>query len=149
MAGSLYENMVGLHEASLEEAWHAAEFAGVADDIHALPMGMHTVLNEGASTFSSGQVQRLLIARALVGRPRILILDEATSALDNVTQAKVTDTINRLGITRIVIAHRLSTIMQADVIHLIEDGRVSESGRAQDLIAAGGRFASFVHRQAL
>jgi ABC-type bacteriocin/lantibiotic exporter with double-glycine peptidase domain len=149
LAGSIFENIMGLHQGTLQDAWHAAEIASIADDIRAMPMGMHTVLNEGTAAMSGGQVQRLLIARALAGRPRMVVLDEATSALDNVTQAIVSRNIDRLGITRVVVAHRLSTVMQADMIHFLEHGRVAESGNAQALIAAGGRFASFIQRQSL
>jgi ABC-type bacteriocin/lantibiotic exporter with double-glycine peptidase domain len=149
LAGSIFENIMGLHQGTLQDAWHAAEIAAIADDIRAMPMGMHTVLNEGTAAMSGGQVQRLLIARALAGRPRMVVLDEATSALDNVTQSIVSRNIDRLGITRVVVAHRLSTVMQADMIHFLEHGRVAESGNAQALIAAGGRFASFIQRQSL
>ena len=97
-----------------EQAWDAAEKAGIADDIRAMPMGMETVIVEGTSTISGGQRQRLLIARALAQQPRILNFDEATSALDNITQAIVTASLARLHVTRIVIAHRLSTIQSAD-----------------------------------
>ena len=149
LAGSIHENIMGLHAGSLADAWHAAEIASIADDIRAMPMGMHTVLNEGTSALSGGQVQRLLIARALAGKPRMVVLDEATSALDNVTQSIVSRNIDRLGITRVIVAHRLSTVMQSDMIHFLEQGRVAESGTAASLIAAGGRFASFIQRQSL
>jgi NHLM bacteriocin system ABC transporter ATP-binding protein len=149
LAGSIYENIVGLHRGTLDDAWAAAEKAAVAGEIRSLPMGMHTVVNEGTSTFSGGQVQRLLIARALAGKPRLMVLDEATSALDNLTQAEVTRNLDRLGITRIIVAHRLSTLMHADMIHFLDRGRIVESGSASQLIAADGRFAEFIRRQAL
>ena len=149
IAGSIFENILGMHTGALEDAWAAADLAGIGDDIRAMPMGMHTVLAEGVSTFSGGQVQRMLMARALVGKPRILLLDEATSALDNITQAAVTERIERLGVTRIVIAHRLSTIRNADAIHFMEGGRLIESGSFDELMAARGRFADFVLRQTL
>jgi ABC-type bacteriocin/lantibiotic exporter with double-glycine peptidase domain len=143
IAGSIFENILGMHTGNLDEAWEAADLAGIADDIRAMPMGMHTVLSEGTSTFSGGQVQRMLMARALIGKPRLLILDEATSALDNITQATVTESIERLGVTRIVIAHRLSTIRNADIITFMEAGTVVESGTFEQLMAAKGRFADF------
>lgn len=149
LAGSIYDNILGLHPGTLEDAWEAAELAGIADDIRALPMGMHTVLNEGMPTFSGGQIQRLLIARGLAGKPRILMLDEATSALDNRTQADISYNIERLGVTRIVVAHRLSTVRNADVIHYFEAGRLVESGTFDSLIQSDGRFASFTRRQVL
>ncbi|MGF3027613.1 ATP-binding cassette domain-containing protein [Methylobacterium aquaticum] len=128
-----------------DEAWRAAEEAGIADDIRAMPMGMQTVYSEGG--LSGGQVQRILLARALIHRPRILILDEATSALDNRTQAQVTATLATLSATRIVIAHRLSTVMSADRILVIEDGAVVESGSYRELLEAGGAFAAIAARQ--
>ena len=149
IAGSIFDNILGMHSGTLDDAWGAAELAGIADDIRAMPMGMHTVLSEGTSTFSGGQVQRMLMARALVGKPRMLILDEATSALDNITQATVTQSIERLGVTRIVIAHRLSTIRNADMIHFMEGGQLIESGNFEQLMAARGRFADFALRQTL
>ena len=149
MAGSIYENILGLHPGTLKEAWEAAELAGIADDIRALPMGMHTILNEGVPTFSGGQIQRLLIARGLAGRPRILMLDEATSALDNRAQGTISGNIERLGITRIVVAHRLSTVRNANVIHFFEAGQIVESGTFDALMEADGRFASFTRRQFL
>ena len=149
IAGSIFDNILGMHTGTLDDAWAAAELAGIADDIRAMPMGMHTVLSEGTSTFSGGQVQRMLMARALIGKPRMLILDEATSALDNITQAQVTESIERLGVTRIVIAHRLSTIRNADAIHFMEAGKLAESGSYEQLMAANGRFANFATRQTL
>ena len=149
LGGSLMENIRGMHNCSLDEAWHAAELAGIANDIRAMPMGMHTAVIEGSAGFSGGQVQRLLLARALAGQPRMLLLDEATSALDNVTQAEVVENISRLGITRVVVAHRLSTIRHADAIHFLHEGAIAESGTFDDLMRAGGRFAEFARRQTL
>ena len=99
---------------TLEDAWEAAERAGLAEDIRNMPMGMHTYVSEGGGTLSGGQRQRLMIARAIVNKPKILFLDEATSALDNRAQAIVTESMDRMDATRIVIAHRLSTIINAD-----------------------------------
>jgi NHLM bacteriocin system ABC transporter ATP-binding protein len=149
MSGSIYENITAGLPYSLDEAWEAARMAGLAADIEAMPMGMHSVLMEGASTLSGGQLQRLMIARALIGRPEVLILDEATSALDNVSQAVVTDSLNRLHATRIVIAHRLSTIRDADRIFVMDHGRLVESGGFDELMAAGGTFAALARRQLL
>ena len=112
-------------------------------------MGMHSVLMEGASTLSGGQLQRLMIARALIGKPQVLIFDEATSALDNVSQAVVTESLNRLHATRIVIAHRLSTIRDADRIFVMERGRLVESGGFEALMAGNGTFAALARRQLL
>jgi NHLM bacteriocin system ABC transporter ATP-binding protein len=149
MSGSIFENITAGLPYSLEDAWEAARLAGIADDIEAMPMGMHSVLMEGASTLSGGQVQRLMIARALIGKPQVLMLDEATSALDNVSQAVVTESLNRLHATRIVIAHRLSTIREADRIFVMERGRLVESGTFDSLMAGNGTFAALARRQLL
>jgi NHLM bacteriocin system ABC transporter ATP-binding protein len=149
MSGSIYENITAGLPYSLEEAWDAARMAGLAADIEAMPMGMHSVLMEGASTLSGGQLQRLMIARALIGKPQVLIFDEATSALDNVSQAVVTESLNRLHATRIVIAHRLSTIRDADKIFVMERGRLAESGGFDALMAENGPFAALARRQLL
>ncbi|HEU5138568.1 MAG TPA: NHLP bacteriocin export ABC transporter permease/ATPase subunit [Bacillales bacterium] len=147
MAGSIFDNIIGSANLTLEDAWEAAEMAGFADDIKEMPMGMHTVLSEGASTLSGGQRQRLMIARALVRKPRILLFDEATSALDNRTQAIVSESLERLKVTRIVIAHRLSTIIHADRIYVIEKGKVVEGGTYEELMAYNGVLAALAKRQ--
>lgn len=148
-AGSLLENILGAKKGNIKDAWQAAELSGIASDIRALPMGMHTVVTEGAAAFSGGQVQRILLARALVGRPKLLMLDEATSALDNVSQAAIAENVNSLGATRIVVAHRLSSIRNADIIMFIADGRVQETGTYDELIERGGQFAEFAARQSI
>ena len=112
-----------------------------------MPMGMHTMINDGATTISGGQRQRMMIARAIVSKPAILLLDEATSALDNRTQAIVTGSIATLNATRIVVAHRLSTIAGADRIFFIERGRIVESGTYQELMTLNGRFKTLAERQ--
>jgi NHLM bacteriocin system ABC transporter ATP-binding protein len=146
-AGSIFDNIAGGAHIALTQAWEAVRAAGLAEDVEAMPMGLHTVISEGGTNLSGGQRQRLLLARALVHRPRIVLLDEATSALDNLTQKIVSDRLERLAVTRIVIAHRLSTIRRADRIYVIEGGRVVERGTFDELAAAGGRFASLVARQ--
>ena len=110
-------------------------------------MGLQTPVGEGAATFSGGQKQRLLIARALVRKPRIVLFDEATSALDNVTQAEVSAALERMKATRIIIAHRLSTIRHADRIHVLQNGRIVESGSFDELLARGGAFTALANRQ--
>ena len=121
--------------------------AGLEDDIRAMPMGMHTLLSDGAATLSGGQRQRLMIARAIVRKPRILLLDEATSALDNRTQAIVADSLSHLSATRIIIAHRLSTIVHADRICVLEQGRIVQNGTYQALMAEEGPFRALARRQ--
>jgi ATP-binding cassette subfamily C protein len=147
MVGSLFSNIVGEGDLGIDAAWEAARMAGLEEDIRAMPMGMHTVVSEGAGTFSGGQRQRLLIARALVHRPRILLFDEATSALDNRTQEIVSQSLERLKATRIVVAHRLSTILRADRIYVLRAGRVVEVGSYEELVRQGGLFARLVERQ--
>lgn len=147
MVGDIYSNIVGSANLGMEAAWEAARMAGLAEDIDAMPMGMHTVVSEGAGTFSGGQMQRLLIARAIVHRPRLLLFDEATSALDNRTQQIVARSIERLKATRFIVAHRLSTIRNADRIYVLDRGRVVEEGSYEELLAAGGLFPSLAKRQ--
>ncbi|HEY0510326.1 MAG TPA: NHLP bacteriocin export ABC transporter permease/ATPase subunit [Thermoanaerobaculia bacterium] len=147
MVGDIFSNIVGSANLGIDDAWEAARMAGLEEDIKAMPMGMHTVIGEGAETFSGGQRQRLLIARAVVHRPRVILFDEATSALDNRTQEVVSRSLERLKATRIVIAHRLSTILNADRIYVLQGGRVVESGTYEALIRQGGLFAELAARQ--
>lgn len=148
--GDIYSNIViTAPQLGLTDAWEAAEIASIADDIRAMPMGMNTMICEGQGGISGGQKQRLMIARAVAPKPRILMFDEATSALDNVTQKKVSEAIDGLKCTRIVIAHRLSTIQHADRILFLEGGRIAEEGTYEELIARNGRFAKLVERQRL
>jgi NHLM bacteriocin system ABC transporter ATP-binding protein len=147
MSGDIMTNIVGSSLATREDAWEAARMAGFDEDIKAMPMGMSTMLSEGAGTLSGGQRQRLMIARAIVHRPRILLFDEATSALDNRTQAIVSASLEQLQATRIVVAHRLSTIIRADRIYVIEKGHVVESGTYEHLMQQDGVFAALARRQ--
>ena len=149
MPGSIAENILGATSGRLEDAWEAARRAGLAEDIEQMPMGMDTILTDGASGLSGGQTQRLLIARALASKPHILMLDEATSALDNRTQAVVTESLERMKLTRIVVAHRLSTIAKADLICVLAGGRIAQSGNYKDLITRPGMFADLVRRQVM
>lgn len=147
MEGDIFTNIVGASPMMLDDAWEAAAMAGLADDIKAMPMGMHTVLSAGGGTLSGGQRQRLLIARAIINRPRMLFFDEATSALDSHTQAAVSDSLDNLQATRIVIAHRLSTIMNADCIYVLDQGQIVQSGSYQQLMEEDGLFADLARRQ--
>ena len=131
------------------DAWAAAEMSGIAEDIRRMPMGMHTIISEGSGGISGGQRQRLMIARAIAPKPRILMFDEATSALDNITQKIVSKSLEKLKCTRIVIAHRLSTIKECDRIIYLEKGKIVEDGTYDELIALNGKFAELVERQRL
>ncbi len=148
--GDIYSNIViSAPQLTLEEAWEAAELAGIAEDIRAMPMGMQTALSEGQGGISGGQKQRLMIARAVAPKPKILMFDEATSALDNRTQKQISDALDGLKCTRIVIAHRLSTIRNCDRILVLDKGRIIEDGTYDRLIAKNGFFAELVERQRL
>jgi len=146
-AGSIYENIQGAGNVSLAECERAADQAGLSEDLELFPMGMHTPLTEGAGTISGGQKQRILIARALAASPGILFMDEATSALDNATQARVTDALDGLNVTRLTIAHRLSTVRSADRICVLRDGCFTEQGSYDELMALDGFFADLAKRQ--
>ena len=148
--GDIFSNIIiSAPQLSMDEAWEAAEMAGIAEDIRRMPMGMHTIISEGSGGVSGGQRQRLMIARAIAPKPKILMFDEATSALDNLTQKIVSDSLDKLKCTRIVIAHRLSTIRQCDRIIYLEKGQIVEDGTYDDLIAKNGKFAELVERQRL
>ena len=148
--GDIYSNIViSAPQLTLDEAWEAAEIAGIADDIRAMPMGMQTIISEGQGGISGGQKQRLMIARAIAPKPKILMFDEATSALDNRTQKQVSEALDKLKCTRIVIAHRLSTIRNCDRILVLDKGHIVEDGTYDELIAQNGFFADLVARQRL
>ncbi len=147
-SGDIYSNIIITNpRLTVDEAWEAAEMAGMADDIRRMPMGMHTILSEGQGGISGGQRQRLLIARAIAPKPKVLMFDEATSALDNITQKTVSDSLDKLKCTRIVIAHRLSTIKNCDRIIVLDKGHIIEDGTYEELIAQNGFFAELVERQ--
>jgi ABC-type bacteriocin/lantibiotic exporter with double-glycine peptidase domain len=147
MAGSIFQNIVGISSLTLDDAWEAAQQAGFENDIKEMPMQMNTVLSPGAETLSGGQRQRLLVARAIVNKPRILFFDEATSALDNQTQAIVNRSLEKLQATRVVIAHRLSTIMNADRIYVLEKGHLVQHGTYEELMKQEGPFAELARHQ--
>ncbi|MFB7243561.1 NHLP bacteriocin export ABC transporter permease/ATPase subunit [Streptomyces populi] len=145
--GSILDCICGTEPYTPEEAMEAAEMAGLAEDIRRMPMGLHTLV-AGSGAISGGQRQRLMIAQALIRRPRILFLDEATSALDNATQRTVIESTKALNATRVVIAHRLSTVLDADRVIVMENGRIAQQGPPAELLAdTGGRLHELVRRQ--
>ncbi|MDP2710497.1 MAG: peptidase domain-containing ABC transporter [Solirubrobacteraceae bacterium] len=139
---SIREN-IAFHapDAPLERVVQAAERAHVRAEIEALPMGFDTKVAEGGRSLSGGQRQRLILARALIREPRLLVLDEATSHLDALSEAAVDDLLSRLSCTRVVIAHRLSTVRNADTIVVLDEGRVVEQGSHEQLLAGGDLYA--------
>jgi NHLM bacteriocin system ABC transporter ATP-binding protein len=148
MSGDIFTNIVGSSpDLTVDDAWDAARMAGLENDLKDMPMGMHTVVSERGGNFSGGQRQRLLIARALVNKPRLLYFDEATSALDNRTQDIVSRSLEGIQATRVIIAHRLSTIINADRIYVLEGGRLVQSGSYAELMKQPGPFAELAKRQ--
>jgi ABC-type bacteriocin/lantibiotic exporter with double-glycine peptidase domain len=148
--GDIFSNItISAPQLTLDEAWEAAEIAGIADDIRDMPMGMSTFISEGQGGISGGQRQRLMIARAVAPKPKILMFDEATSALDNKTQKHVSEALDNLKCTRIVIAHRLSTIKHCDRILVLDGGNIAEQGTYEQLMEKKGLFAELVERQRL
>ncbi|MFJ2828105.1 NHLP bacteriocin export ABC transporter permease/ATPase subunit [Streptomyces sp. NPDC087263] len=145
--GSILDCICGTEPYTPEEAMAAAEMAGLAEDIKRMPMGLHTLVS-GSGAVSGGQRQRLMIAQALIRRPRILFFDEATSALDNETQRTVIESTRALNASRVVIAHRLSTVMDADRVIVMEAGKVAQQGPPAQLLAdTSGRLHELVRRQ--
>ena len=148
--GDIYSNIViAAPQLTVDEAWEAAKIASIDEDIRRMPMGMNTLISEGQGGISGGQRQRLMIARAVAPKPKILMFDEATSALDNLTQKKVSQAVDSLRCTRIVIAHRLSTIRHCDRIVVLDKGKIVQDGKYEDLIEQEGLFAELVARQRL
>ena len=148
--GDIYSNIaIAAPNLTLDEAWEVAEIAGIAQDIKDMPMGMQTFISEGQGGISGGQKQRLMIARALAPKPKVLFFDEATSALDNLTQKKISDALDKLNCTRIIIAHRLSTIKNCDKILVLDQGKIIEEGTYEQLIKNKGFFYELVEKQRL
>lgn len=139
--GSLYENITGLKTAlTMEDAWWAAEFTQIANEIREMPMGMHTFITEGGSNISVGQKQRIMLARAIVNKPQILLLDEATNALDSKTESIIFNNLSKIKITRVVASHRLNSLRYADMIYVLDHGKVVQQGRYEELLAQPGLF---------
>jgi NHLM bacteriocin system ABC transporter ATP-binding protein len=148
LGGDIQANIIGGTSHTIDDAWAAATMAGIATDIAAMPMGMRTVLSGAGTTLSGGQRQRLMIARALIARPRLVFFDEATSALDNPAQQVVAASTQALRATRLVIAHRLSTVTGADRILVLAGGRIVQQGSYPELLAdPAGPFARMAATQ--
>lgn len=148
IAGSIYENItITSPHATMKDVQAVIEAVGLKEDIDRMPMGIHTVLSENSGTISGGQQQRILIARAIISHPSILIFDEATSALDNLTQAAVCKSLDNMNVTRIVVAHRLSTIRNCDRIVVLENGNIAEEGNYDSLMQQRGLFYRLASRQ--
>jgi ATP-binding cassette subfamily C protein len=147
LSGTLFDNIAAGNLVGRDEVWEAVRDAGLADDVQAMPLGLHTFIAEVGANLSGGQRQRLLIARALLRHPRVLLFDEATSALDNLTQALVADALRRRRVTRVVVAHRLSTIREADRIYVLSEGRIVQAGTFTELVAQPGLFARMMAHQ--
>jgi NHLM bacteriocin system ABC transporter ATP-binding protein len=149
LQGSIFENIAGGRYITHDQAWDAARRVGLVEDVKRLPMQLETYLGSDGGGLSTGQRQRIAIARAIVTSPRILLFDEATSALDNETQAVVMKTLEQIDATRVVIAHRLSTIQNADRIVVLEGGRIVQDGAYAELVATPGPFADLARRQSI
>lgn len=148
IAGNIQENItITAPQATHQDVMDVIEAVGLKEDIAQMPMGVHTMLSETAGTISGGQQQRILIARAIIGKPSILIFDEATSALDNHTQAEVCRSLEKMNITRIAVAHRLSTIQNCDRIVVLAGGVIAEEGNYESLMARKGLFYQLAERQ--
>lgn len=149
-SGTIMENLLlGKPEATVAEVHAASVAANAHDFIQSFPSGYETIVGERGVKLSGGQRQRVAIARALLNDPRILILDEATSSLDSESEATVQEALDRLmlGRTTLVIAHRLSTVRNADRLAVIDDGRIVQEGKHEELLAAGGLYADLYHLQ--
>ena len=145
LPGSILENIITGTEYTAQDAWRALELAAFDQDVENMPMGIHTLVTP--ETISGGQQQRILIARALVGLPSVVVMDESTRALDNLSQEIVKENMEKLHTTRIVIAHRLSTIIRADWIYVLDKGEVVQQGTYAELTATDGIFKRLAERQ--
>ena len=148
--GTIYDNVTFgcFEEVDEAKVWDALNRACIGEYIASLPLGINTEVSQSNSSgFSGGQRQQLLLARAMIRNPKVLVLDEATSALDNITQKKVLDSVLKLNSTVLMVAHRLSTVMQFDRIVMLRKGKIVESGTYAQLMASKGLFAELVNKQ--
>lgn len=146
--GTIYHNIqIANPKSTPEQIRQAVEDAGLHAVIERMPMGLNTFVSEQGRTLSGGEKQRILIARALVGRPKIIFFDEATSSLDNITQNDISENIEKYRATRVVIAHRLSTIVHCDRIVVLDKGRIVETGTYQELMEQQGKFYELTQKQ--
>jgi ATP-binding cassette subfamily B protein len=148
-SGTVAEAIAFGRPASAEQIRHAARLANAADFIERLPGGYESRIEERGSNFSGGQLQRLAIARAVLGNPAVMLLDEATSALDAEAEEAVQQGLEQAmaGRTVLVIAHRLATVQEADLIVVLDDGRIVQQGSHDELMASGGRYRDLCERQ--
>ena len=150
LEGSIKENVARARFVTENEILKALDRANFTEDLRQLGMGIETILSNFGAGISGGQKQRILIASAIIGTPRILLMDEATNALDSISQAKITQTLDQLNITRIVVAHRLSTVVHADRIYVMDKGCIVQQGTYQSLLEdKAGLFADLAKRQKL
>jgi len=130
--------------ATLDRIQSAAKVACLHDDVAEMPMNYDTVISDGGGSLSGGQRQRVAIARAVIRNPSLMLLDEATSALDNSTEKRVIENLERQRCTRVTVAHRLSTVRNADLIIVMDKGRILEHGNHEQLLAKGGLYTKLV-----
>ena len=148
ISGDIYSNItITKPNANMDEVQRAVELAGLRETIESLPMGLHTPVSQENCTLSGGERQRILIARAVLARPSILIFDEATSALDNITQANITRELNKLDCTKLIVAHRLSTIELCDRIFVMDKGGIVQAGSYEELKRTHALFQQLIKRQ--
>ena len=141
LGGTLYENIKGASNATMEEIIEAAKVACIWDDIVLMPMELHTLTHSNHGAFSGGQIQRIAMARALVRKPKILIMDEATSAVDNKIQNQIIENLKAINCTVLWIAHRLRIAEKADKVILFADGKLADQGSHNDLINKNQQYA--------